>query len=126
MILNILEYATIIPGYTWLCLNVPKSVWMDFLLHLSIVIPYLKEHILFFLTSKNLKFPIADESTWLYFRLNIFTSKIANLLLSLGADVAGGHEYYTVNDIPNKYIYDDFLMIYLSILLLLFCHFLGL
>ena len=37
------EYAWIIPGYAWLCLNVPKSVWMSFVLHLLIVIPYLKE-----------------------------------------------------------------------------------
>ena len=29
--------------YAWLCLNVPKSVWMAFVLHLPIVIPYLKE-----------------------------------------------------------------------------------
>ena len=35
-------------------------------------------------------------------------------------------ESYPTNDIPNKYIYDAFLMIYLSILLLLFFHFLVL
>ena len=37
------EYAWIIPGYAWLGLNMSKSVWMVFLLHLPIVIPYLKE-----------------------------------------------------------------------------------
>ena len=33
---------------------------------------------------------------------------------------ARGRESYPPNDITNKYIYDAFLMIYLSILLLLF------
>ena len=37
------EYTWIIPGYAWLCLNVPKSVSMAFVLHLLIEIPYLKE-----------------------------------------------------------------------------------
>ena len=37
------EYAWIIPGYAWLCLNVLNPVWMVFVLHLPIVIPYLKE-----------------------------------------------------------------------------------
>ena len=39
------EYARITQGfeYAWSCLNVPKSVWMAFVLHLPIVIPYLKE-----------------------------------------------------------------------------------
>ena len=43
------------------------------------------------------------------------------LLLPLEADVAGGRESYPPND-----IYDAFLMIYLSFLLLLFFHFLVL
>ena len=38
-----LEYARIIPGYVWLCLNVPKFIRMAFALHLLIVIPYVKE-----------------------------------------------------------------------------------
>ena len=62
------------------------------------------------------------------FRQNIFTSKISNLLLPLraeGAEGAGGRESYPTNDIPNKYIYNAFLMIYLSISLLFF-HFLVL
>ena len=37
------EYARIIPGFTWLCLSVPKSVGMAFVLHLPIVIPCIKE-----------------------------------------------------------------------------------
>ena len=60
------------------------------------------------------------------FRLNIFTSKVSNLLLPLRAEGAGGFESYSTSQIPNKYIYDALLMIYLSILLLLFFHFLVL
>ena len=37
------ECAWIIPGYVYVCLNVPKFVWMAFVLHLANVIPYLKE-----------------------------------------------------------------------------------
>ena len=64
----------------------------------------------------------------------IVTSRISNILLSLwveggggggGAEGAGGREYYPTNDIPNKYMYDAILIIYLSILLLCF-HFLVL
>ena len=54
------------------------------------------------------------------FRLNVFTSKILNLLLPLVAEEAGGYEYSPTNVILNKYIYVDFLMIYLSILFVLF------
>ena len=46
------EYAWVIPGYAWLCQNVPKPVWMAFVLHLSIVIPYLKEPYTVFLESE--------------------------------------------------------------------------
>ena len=49
---------------------------------------------------------------------------MSNLLLPLEAEGVGSRESYPTNDIPNKYIYDAFLMIYLSILLLLFFHFL--
>ena len=70
----------------------------------------------------------------------IVTSRISNILLSLwveggggggggggwgGAVGPGGCEYYPTNDIPNKYMYDAILIIYLSILLLCF-HFLVL
>ena len=47
------------------------------------------------------------------FKLNIFTSKISNLLLPVWAEGAGGCESYPTSEIPNKYIYDAFLMIYL-------------
>ena len=62
-VLNMREYDWIIPGYAWLCLNVPKPVWMDFVLHLPIVIPYLKEPYTVFLESKNLIF---FYSSWKY------------------------------------------------------------
>ena len=42
-VLNIPECAWVIPGYTWLFMNVPKSVWMAFVFRLPIVIPCLKE-----------------------------------------------------------------------------------
>ena len=48
---------------------------------------------------------------------------MSNLLLAFGVKEAGEREYYPTNDIPNKYIFDTFLMIYLSILLLLFSFF---
>ena len=60
------------------------------------------------------------------FTQNIFTSKVSNFLLPLGAEGAGDFESYTTSEIPNKDIYDAFLMIYLLILLLLFFHFLAL
>ena len=63
---------------------------------------------------------------FLLLRLNIFTSKISNLVLPLGAEEAGDFEPYLTSEIPSKYIYDAFSMIYLSILLLLFSHFLAL
>ena len=47
-------------------------------------------------------------------------------MLSLGAEGFGGFKSYPTSEIPNKYIYDVFLMTYLPILLLLFFHFLTL
>ena len=47
------EYTWIIPGYAWLCLNVPKSVWMAFDLHLPIIIPYLQKPYTISLESEN-------------------------------------------------------------------------
>ena len=69
------EYAWIIPGFVWLCLNVPKFVLMAFVLHSPIGITYLKEHRLFSWKVKIWFF----YSSWKYlilffvFRLNIFT-----------------------------------------------------
>ena len=44
------------------------------------------------------------------FRLNMCTSKVLNLPLPLGTKGAGGFESYITSEIPNKYIYDAFLM----------------
>ena len=86
------------PEYSWVCLNMPehagicvdmpKSAWMTFVLHLPVVIPCLKEPEAVFLKKQNLYFSIAAECIWFvfYFRLIIFTRKISNLLLSLGAE----------------------------------------
>ena len=60
------------------------------------------------------------------FRLNVFKSKVSNLLLPLEAEGVGGFESYRTSEIHNKYIYDVFSIIYLSILLLLFFPFLAL
>ena len=109
------KYVWITPGYVWLCLNVPKFVWMAFALHSSIVIPYLKETLTIFLESKNFIFSIVPGSNWFcffVFRLNTFTSKFSNLLLPLGAELAGGFVSYATSEIPNQYIYDAFLMTY--------------
>ena len=52
------EYAWKVPEYFWLCLNItkyagvyvnmPKSVWMAFVLHLPIVIPRLLERVIIY------------------------------------------------------------------------------
>ena len=57
------EYVWIIHVYGWLFLNVSKFVCMAFVLHLPIVIPYLKEPNTFFYKSKNLTF---FYSSWKY------------------------------------------------------------
>ena len=95
------EYAWIIPGYVWLCLNLPKSVWMAFVLHLLIVIPYLREP---FFESKHLICSIVVGSM-LCFRPNIFTSKISSLLLPLG-----GWRIWVLWILPNQW---DTQLIYL-------------
>ena len=40
--LNMPQYPWMVPGYDWLCLNVPNSFWMAFVFRLPIVIPCLK------------------------------------------------------------------------------------
>ena len=103
------EYAWIIPGYVWLCLNVSKFVWMAFVLHSPILIS--KGTIDCFLEKKKVNF---FYSNWKYlilffiFRLSICTSKVLNLLLPLWAKGAGSFESYTTSEIANKYIYDAF------------------
>ena len=112
-VLNMPENAWIIPSYVGLFLNVPKFVWMAFVLHSPIDC---------FLGRKNLIFSIVTGSIWFCFLFLdwIFcASKVLDLVLPLGAKGARGFESYTTSEIPNKYIYDAFLMIYLSILLLL-------
>ena len=42
-VLNMPEYVWIIHEYAWLCLNMAKSSWINFVLHLLILIPYLDE-----------------------------------------------------------------------------------
>ena len=121
------KYAWIIPGYILLCLNVPKFVWMAFTLHSPIVIPYLNEPQTVFLESKNLIIPVA--ASWKYlilffvFRLNIFASKVSNILLPFGAEEVVVFESQPNSEIPIHLW--CFFMIYLSILLLFF-HFLVL
>ena len=61
------EYAWMIPGYVWLCLNVPKFVWMAFDWHSPFVIPYLKESQTVFSENKNLLFSIVAGSIWFCF-----------------------------------------------------------
>ena len=57
--------------------------------------------------------------------LFICTSKVLSLPLPIGEKGTGGFESYTTSKIPNKYIYDTFLMIYLCILLLLLISLFG-
>ena len=63
------KYARFTQGfeYAWLCLNVSKSVWMAFVSHLPIAIPYLKESKIVFLESENLIF---FYSSWRYLILD--------------------------------------------------------
>ena len=95
---------------------------MSFVLHSPIFNPLSKGTIDCFLGKNKIDFFYSD---WMYFilffvfRLNICTSKVLNLLLPLGAKGAGGFQSYTTSILRNKYIYDAFLIIYLSILLLL-------
>ena len=74
-------------------------------------------------------FSIAAGSIWFcLFRLNIFASKISNLLLPLGPRGPGAvrKSWYIQPMIYPINIYMNSLMIYLSVLLLLFLHFLVL
>ena len=61
------KHAWIIPEYVWLCLNVPKFVWMAFVLHSPIVILYPKKPWTVSLESKNLIFSIVAGSIWFCF-----------------------------------------------------------
>ena len=101
------EYASMIPGYVWLCLNVPKSVRTAFALHLP-----LSKGTIDFSWKQKLDFFYSSWNIWFSFGLNIFTSKISNLLLPLGAEGSGCCESYPTGEIPNEYIYDDDVVVF--------------
>ena len=123
------KYAWICLNNSWICLiirqcvNVPKFVWMAFVLHSPIVIPYLKEPSTVFLESKNLIFSIEVGSIWFSF---LFLGWIfLQVKLQLCCCVWGlrgpqGLWSYPTSQVTNKYIYDAFLIIYL------FCSFVRL
>ena len=93
-----------ISRYANICRYMPKSAWMAFALYFPIVIPSLLEHVLtnfsvytklkvlvwrkndaVLLETQKLIFSIAAVIlSGFCFRLNIFTSKISNLLLPSG------------------------------------------
>ena len=101
--------------YVWL--NMPGYVWMAFVLYFPIAIPCLLERVLTYFSAytklevlvlkKMMLFLVGDTKIDFFysscnfigfcFRLDIFTSKISNLLLSLGAERGGGCEsWYTL------------------------------
>ena len=112
------EDTWIIPGYAWLCLNVPKSVWRAFVFYLLIYFLIQRS----FSSKVEICFFFYSIAGGIWFCL-LFSCKISDLSLPLGTEGAAGSESYPSNDITHKYIYDAFLMIYLSILLWLFFHF---
>ena len=117
------EYAWTITGYAWLCLNMPISVWMAFVLHLPIVNPSLKkESQTVFLKSKNLIFYSSCKYFILFFVLDcIFLQVRFQICCYLWGPTGPVYPMiYPIN------ISDAFLIIYSSILLLLFFHFLEL
>ena len=108
---------------SWICLIMPECALIclsGFCFKFTHCNPLSKGTIEFSLKVKIWFFSIVAGSIWFCFRPNIFTSKVSNLLLSLGAEGSGCYESYLTSDIPNEYTHDAFLMIYLSILLLLF------
>ena len=106
-VLNMPEYAEIIPEYAWFslnmseyarkCVNLPESVWKVFVFHALVVVTCLLEQVITYfsktyslkedeassLKRQNLIFSIVAGSVWfaLNFRLNVFTSKTSNLVL---------------------------------------------
>ena len=98
---NIPEYGWIIPGYAWLYLNLPRSVWMAFFFTFTHCTPLSeRNHRLF-------------SSFFVFcFWLHIFTSKISNLQLPLGGYL-----------IPNEYIwcfFNDLFTYFVAVLFPLF------
>ena len=106
--LNMPEKFLDMPNYAWkckymrdyitICLNMSKSDWMAFVLHVPIAIPCfnevdsLKEHATVFFKRQNLIFLIVAGYAWFVFcfELNFFTSKIKTLFV--GVEVARGSE----------------------------------
>ena len=94
--------------YAWLCVNMPKFAWTVFALHFLIVIPCfiqrlhegrrcsLKEHEAISLKRESLVFSavVGNIRFAFCFRINIFTSKISNLLLPLRDEWEEGSESY--------------------------------
>ena len=102
--------------YAVICVDIPKYAWMAFILHLTIVIPCLKELYTVFLKRQNLIFSRVAGNTWFVFRfrLSIFTSTISNLLLHLGTEGRWPWILY-----PQCICQWCFLMIYLSIVVVM-------
>ena len=94
--LNLLEYAGI-------CVNMPKPIWMAFVLYFPNVILCLVEQVVTYLSvytkpeikgwkKQNMIFSTVAGSIWfaIYIRLNNFTNKILKCLLPLRAEEAEG------------------------------------
>ena len=81
------KYARVTQGseYAWTCPNNSRiiPVWMDFVLHLPIVIPYLRERWTVFLKSENLIFSVR-------FCFLFYTEYFCNLLNFKSAVTFGG------------------------------------
>ena len=112
--MNIPEYAWLcLAEYAGICVNMPNSAWMVFVLCFPIVTHCLLEGVVTYfyvytklevlvwrkievvsLEKQNLIFSIVAVSILFgfCFRLSIFTSKISNFLLSLGAEGGGACE----------------------------------
>ena len=116
------EYAWICLNNSWICLIMSKCPYIclnGFCFTFTHCNSLSKRTIDRFLGKVKFDFFVVPGSIWFYlFYIYIFKSKISNLLLPFRAEGVRGRESYPTNDIPNKYIYDVFLMIYLSILLL--------
>ena len=98
-VLNMPEYVWIIPGHTWLCVNVPKFVWKVFVFHLPIVIPYLKEPYTILLESKNLIFFYSSWNYLILLVLDWISLQVRfQIAVTFGDREAGDRESYPTND----------------------------
>ena len=100
------DYVWLMPGYVDICVNMPKSARMALALYFPISVPSLLERVLTYFSvytkleilalRKNKAVPLETQklifckvAAILFdfcFRLNIFTIKISNLVLRLGAE----------------------------------------